>query len=146
MTVHQNRLKVINFTIGATAYDCQIQSWNVDPGVQDGDRQYTYCSSGVNSFIEETDSEPTLQLKFYSDWRSPTGLSSFLWQNPNVVATFQLDHHPDIASEHVVWSGSVLLQPPPAGGDARDTEISEITLMVIGGLGTPGGLVFTPAP
>lgn len=135
MTVHQRRLKKVQFTIGSTPFDCQLQSWNVDPGAQDGDRQYTYCSAGTgNSFIEETDDEPTLELKFFSDWRSE-GISTYLWSNPNVVADFVLDHHPDIPGEHVRWTGQVLLKPPPAGGEARETEITEITLQIIGSVG-----------
>lgn len=137
--VHQRRLKVINFTIGAIAFECQLQTWTMNPGVQDGDRRYTYCSSGANSFVEETDDEPTLELTFFSDWRS-NGISDFLWSNANTEAAFVLDHHPDIVGEHVRWSGTVLLKPPPVGGDARTTEVSEVTLQIVGTLGD--GLVY----
>lgn len=137
--VHQRRLKVINFTIGALAFECQLRSWTLNPGVQDGERVYTYCSSGPNSFIEETDDEPTLQLTFFSDWRS-NGVSDFLWSNNNTEAAFVLDHHPDIVGEHVRWSGSVLVKPPAVGGDARITEVSEVTLQIVGSLGD--GLVY----
>ena len=134
MTVHNRRLKVITFTLGGAPYQCQIQSWKVDPGEQDGDRQYTFCDSTDNSFTEEADGEPTLELKWFSDWRSD-GLDTYLWKNSNVVAAFQLDHHPDIVGEHVRWTGSVLLKAPPAGGDARATEMSELTLQIQGTLG-----------
>lgn len=132
MSVHQTRLKIIQFTIGGNSFECQVNSWKLDPGTNDGDRQYTFCPDGV--FVEETDDEPTLELKFFSDWRS-AGISDYLWANPNVVAAFVLDHHPDIVGEHVRWSGSVLVKPAPVGGDARDTEMTEITLQVIGTLG-----------
>jgi hypothetical protein len=131
MTVHQKRLKLINFTIGGTNFECQLNSWTLDPGVKDGKREYTFCPDG--QFIEETDDEPTLKLKFFADYRS-AGISDFLWSNPNTTAAFVLDHHPDIVGEHVRWSGSVLVQPAPVGGDARDTEMTEITLMIIGSL------------
>jgi hypothetical protein len=39
-----------------------------------------------------------------------------------------LDHHPDDATSHVRFSGKVLIQPAPVGGDARETEMTEITL------------------
>ncbi|MEC3975089.1 hypothetical protein [Amycolatopsis sp. H20-H5] len=119
-------------TIGGTSFECQLNSWNLDPGTDDGDRQYTFCPDGT--FIEETDDEPTLELKFFSDWRS-AGISDFLWSNPNVVASFLLDHHPEIVGEHVRFTGQVLIKPAPVGGDARDTEMTEITLQVIGTLG-----------
>ncbi|WP_435582918.1 hypothetical protein [Amycolatopsis thermoflava] len=134
--VHQRRLKIINFSIDGQPFECQIQTWNLDPGVQDGDRQYTFCSdpNQKNSFVEETDDEPTLELTFFSDWRS-NGLSDYLWAHANQEADFVLDHHPDIPGEHVRWTGTVLLKPPPVGGDARATETSEVTLQIIGTLG-----------
>jgi hypothetical protein len=129
---HNRRLKLINFTVGGTAFECQLNSWNLDPGAEDGDRQYTYCPDGA--FIEETDDEPTLELTFFSDWRSG-GISDFLWSNANTEAAFVLDHHPDIVGEHVRWSGKVLVKPAPVGGDARATETTEVTLQIVGTLG-----------
>lgn len=131
MSVHQRRLKLITFTLDGVAFECQLNSWTLDPGSNDGDRQYTYCPDG--QFVEETDDEPTLQLKFFSDWRS-AGISNFLWSNANETVGFVLDHHPDIVGEHVRWTGQVLIKPAPVGGDARTTEITEITLSVVGTL------------
>lgn len=129
MTLHQVRLKLINFTLGGNSFECQVQSWTLDPGVNDGDRLYSYCPDGVA--IEETDNEPTLQLKFYADYRS-AGVSNYLWTNANATVAFTLDHHPDIVGEHVRWSGNVLIKPPPVGGDVRDVEYSEVTLQCVG--------------
>lgn len=129
MTVHQRRLKLITLTVDGTSFECQLNSWNLDPGTKDGDRQYTFCPDGT--FVEETDDEPTLDLKFFSDWRS-AGISDFLWSHPNQTVGFVLDHHPDIAGEHVRWTGEVLIKPAPVGGDARDTEMTEVTLQVLG--------------
>lgn len=137
MSVHQRRLKIIQFTLDGDSYECQLNSWKLDPGVKDGDRQYTFCPDG--QFVEETDDEPTLELKFFSDWRS-AGISTYLWSNANQTVAFVLDHHPDITGEHVRWTGQVLIKPPSVGGDARDTEVSEITLQIIGTLGD--GLTF----
>jgi hypothetical protein len=132
MPAHNRRLKLINFSIGLIQFECQIRTWMLDPGIQDGDRQYTFCPDG--QFVEETDDEPTLQLTAFSDWRSD-GFSDFLWSNANTEADFVLDHHPDIVGEHVRWSGSVLVKPAPVGGDSRATEVSEVTLQIIGTLG-----------
>jgi hypothetical protein len=129
MSLQVRRLKTITLTIGTVSVECQLNSWTLDPGTKDGDRLYTFCPDGVA--IEETDNEPTLQVKLFSDWRSD-GFSDFLWANPNVVADFTLDHHPDIATEHVRWTGQVLIKPAPVGGDARDNEETDITLQVIG--------------
>lgn len=133
MSIHQRRLKIITFTLDGVSFDCQITSWTLDPGIKTGDRVYTYCSAGEgqNSFIEETDGEPTLELKFLSDW-TENGISDYLWSHNMETADFVLDHHPDIPGEHVRWSGQVQIQAPPAGGDARDTETGDITLPIIG--------------
>jgi len=129
MTTNHRRLKKINLSIdGTSGFECQLTSWNLDPGVQDGDRVYTYCD---DSFIEDTDNEPTLDLKFVSDWTA-AGISTFLWENAGLEAAFVLDHHPDIVGEHVRWTGNLLVKAPAVGGDARDTEMTEITLQVIG--------------
>ena len=131
MTVHNRRLKIIEFVVDGNSFDCQLADWTLDPGVQDGDRKYTYCSTGDNSFIEETDNEPTLELHFFADWRS-AGISRFLWANQNTTVAFTLDHHPDIAAEHITFSGNVFIKPAAVGGEARSTEMTEITLQIVG--------------
>lgn len=137
MTVHQRRLKILTFTIGGTDYSCQVTSWTLDPGIKTGARIYTFCSAGEgqNDFIEETDGEPTLMIKFLSDW-TVSGISTYLTENSMTVAAFQLDHHPDIVGEHVRWTGSVQLQAPPNGGDSRVTETQSITLPILGAVPT----------
>lgn len=133
MTIHQRRLKIITFTLGGMEFSCQVQSWTMSAGIKTGDRQYTYCSDGEgsNSFIEETDGEPSLKLKFFSDWRSE-GISDYLWANNMTTVAFVLDHHPDIAGEHVQWSGTLQLQAPDVGDEARKTEMQEVELPIIG--------------
>lgn len=128
MTVYQKRLKLITLSIGGNSIECQVASWKFDPGVKDGDHKYTFCPDG--KFVEETDPEASLELKLYSDWRS-AGFSTYLYNNPNTVAAFTLDHHPDDAASHVQISGTLLVQPAPVGGDARETEMTEVTLQVI---------------
>lgn len=127
MSVHNRRLKLIQFTLDGTAFECQLNSWTLDPGEDDGDRMYTFCPEG--EFTEETDTDPTLDLKFFSDWRS-NGISDYLWTHRNEVVEFVLDHHPEIPGEHVRWTGTVRIKAPAVGGDARTTEVSEVTLQV----------------
>jgi hypothetical protein len=126
--LHQRRLKLIEFTVDGISFECQVQSWTLDPGFEDGDRLYSYCPDGVS--VEETDPDPTLELKFYSDWRS-NGISDFLWQHAGETVDFVLDHHPDVPAEHVTWTGQVYLKPGPAGGDVRTTEMTEVTLQCV---------------
>lgn len=126
---HNRRLKLLELAIGDINFECQLSSWTMDPGLDDGDRQYTYCPDG--QFSEEVDPDYTLDLTFFSDWRE-NGISDFLTAHSGETATFVLDHHPDIALEHVQWSGSLVVKAPPVGGDARTTETTEITLQILG--------------
>jgi hypothetical protein len=134
---HQNRLKIISFTLAGVEFSTQITSWKLSAGIKDGDRIYTYSSSGEghNSFIEQTDGEPTLEIKFLSDWRS-AGVSDYLWSNNMTQVAFTLDHHPDIVGEHVQFSGQVLLYAPDLGDDARVTESQDVTFPIVGTLPT----------
>lgn len=132
VAVHHRRLKRIEFSFALddeapAQFECQINTWELDPGEQDGDRRYTFCPDG--EFEEETDSEPQLTLGFFADWRSE-GISDFLWTNRGKVADVEIVHHPDTPEETVTFAGKVRLKAPPVGGDARTTEEQEITLMV----------------
>lgn len=129
MPLHAKRLKLIEFSLDGNQFECQVQSWVLDLGEEDGDRLYSFCPDGET--VEETDPDPTLELKFYADWRS-AGVSRWLWQNRGTTVDFVLDHHPDVAAEHITWTGQVYIKAPPAGGEARETEMSEVTLQVIG--------------
>lgn len=134
MTINQRRLKIITLTVDSNSFDCQVNSWTFDPGVKAGDLMYTFCSAGEgnNSFYEETDEVPTLQLKFFDDWRSD-GISTFLHDNVNAVVAFVLDHHPDIVGEHRRITGQLKVIPHAIGGDARATEVGDVTLPVLPG-------------
>lgn len=125
MSVHHRRIKYITFTLDGNSFECQVNTWTLNPGIEEGDRQYSQCPDG--SFVEETEPQPTLELRFFSDWRS-AGISGWLWENNGQTVDFVLDHHPDIVGEHVRWTGKVLVRPGPVGGDVRATEITEVTL------------------
>lgn len=128
MSVKYRRLKVLNLTIDGQSVDCQLTSWTLDPGKDDGDVQYTYCPDG--SYIEETDPEPTLDITFLNDWTS-TGFSTYLWEHNGETADFVLDHHPDIPGEHVRWTGQLIVKPGPVGGDRGDTDQTEVTFQIV---------------
>lgn len=123
------KLKVITLTINGENYECQLRSWNLDPGIPDGDTLYTFCPDGA--VVDEGEPNPTLQLTFLSDW-STTGISRILTENSGDEVPFQLDHHPDIPAQWVRWTGTVKLKAPPVGGEARAMELTEITLKIVG--------------
>jgi hypothetical protein len=129
VNLHNRRIKQIEFTIGGQAFQCQVKTWTLDPGIEDGDPIYAQCPEGVAR--EETDPEASLECEFYSDWRS-NGISRYLWEHNGETAEFVLDHHPDIPGEHVRWSGELIIKPGPAGGEARNTEMTEVTFAILG--------------
>lgn len=129
MTAHNRRLKQITFDLDGTEFQCQIQSWQLVNNTDDGDLMYTFCPDG--EFREETDDDYAIELTFFSDWRSG-GISDYLWENDGETVTFAIDHHPDVAAEHVQWTGSVKVKAPTVGGEARDTEVTEVELQCIG--------------
>jgi hypothetical protein len=126
---HNRKLKEITFTLGGTSFECQVQSWTMQNNSEDGERFYTFCPDG--EFREDAEPDYALELKFFSDWRS-AGISDYLTANDQATVAFQLDHHPNVVGEHVRWTGSVKLRAPNVGGDSRTTEMTEVTLQVIG--------------
>lgn len=133
MVVHNRRLKVEALVLDGNQFDRQLNSMTLDPGQEDGDVQYTFDSldpSGDGgSFVEETDDKPTLELHFFADWRS-NEISDWLWANRRRVVPFSVDHYPNIVGEHVRWSGRLTVKAPQVGGDARTTEMSQVTLQI----------------
>lgn len=129
MAVHHRKLKLIEFSIDGTQFECQVSEWNVANNTDDGERHFTFCPDG--EFREDADDDYALELKFFSDWRS-AGISDFLVQNDKTEVLFELNHHPDVTGEHVRWSGTVRIKAPSVGGEARSEEMTEITLPIKG--------------
>jgi len=137
MAAHGRQIKQITLTLGVLSFECQVSSWTYDPGIPDGERFYTQCPDGV--IVDEGIPEPTLQLSFFSDWRSD-GISDFLSAHTGEDAEVELNHHPDIPAEHVVWTGLVRLKAPPVGGESRVIERTEVTLVCVGPLAYARGV------
>lgn len=137
MPAHHTRHKFITLEIDGADYECQITAWKINPpGNIVGDKAYTMCPDG--EYREEVDPEDwTLELTWLTDWRA-AGLNRVLWANQGEEVVFTLVQHPELAgSEAVSWSGTVILQAPPQGGEARTTDTSEITLIGVGDLPVP---------
>jgi hypothetical protein len=128
MSAHNRQLKLIEFTLEDVNYECQIVSWQFDPGIPDSTRVETFCPDGV--VLEEGTAAPTLQFTFLSDW-TEDGISDFLTAHSGEDADFVLDHHPDIPTEHVRWTGSARLKAPPVGGEKNAGERTAITLQCL---------------
>jgi hypothetical protein len=96
----------------------------------DGTKTFTY-SGNPSEFRSETDNDYSLQVKFFADWRVG-GISEYLFLNSRAVATFSLDHLPDVVGEHVRWTGNCVLKAPTVGGDIRALEETSVTLLILG--------------
>ncbi len=129
MTTHNRKLKIIEFTLAGTSFQCQVKTWKMNNNSEDGEKMYAFCPEG--EFYEDAEPDFALELVFYSDWQSG-GVSDFLWDTDQQTVDFQLDHYPDIAGEHVRWTGRCKIKCPTVGGEARTTELTEITLPCIG--------------
>lgn len=133
MSIHKRKITLIEFTLGtglsAKSFECQVSSWTLNNNTEDGDKIYTLCPTGEDR--EETDPDYSLDVTAFSDWRSD-GFSDWLWAHDGETVAFQLDHHPDIPAEHVMWSGSMIVKAPSVGGDARENEVTETTFQIIG--------------
>lgn len=129
MPAHSRKLKLLQLKIGADNFECQLRNWVLDPGIPDGETLYTFCPDGAA--VDEGEPSPTLQCVFLADWRT-TGISRFLWNHNGEQATFQIDHHYDIPAEWVRWTGTIQIKAPAVGGEARATELTELTFKVVG--------------
>jgi hypothetical protein len=129
VTAHNRKLKIITFTLNGIGFQCQLQSWRLNNNTPEGDRFYTFCADG--EFIEDGEPDYDFDLKFISDW-TLGGVSDYLIANDLQVVAYVLDHLPDIAGEHVRFSGNAKIQAPTVGGDVRTTELTEAKLKCIG--------------
>lgn len=132
MTIHNRKLKRITFTLGGNSYACQVQSWQMLNNTEDGEKFYSFCDGDEDGeFREDAEPDYAIELVLWADWQL-NGVSDYLTTNDQQTVAFVLDHHPDVAGEHVRWSGSCKLKAPSVGGEARTTEKTEITLPCIG--------------
>lgn len=130
MTTHHRRIKVIQFDLGTlTNLECQVQNWTMNNNTDDGDKLYAQCPEG--EFRDDAEPDYVLDLVLFADWRSE-GITRYLTLHDGETVTFRLDHHPDIPEEYVGWSGFMKLRAPTVNGEARTTEMTEISLPIIG--------------
>ena len=129
MPPHNRKLKIITLDIGGENFEIQVKTWKLNNETEDGEPAYTFAPDG--EYIEETDPVFNLELVLLADWKL-NGVSDFLWSHNGETVPFQIDHHPDITAEHVRWNGNLKIKAPTVGGEARTTELTEITLAVVG--------------
>lgn len=149
MTVHNRRLKFLQISVGELdspdeadeiAFGCQVEAWQIVNNTPDGDKRFGFCydpdqTDAENAldgeFREEAEPDYTLTATLFADWRS-IGISTYATQHDGETVNFRIDHHPNIAGEHVAFTGRLKIKAPTVGGDSRTTEMSEISWVIIG--------------
>ena len=149
MGAHNRRLKFLQISVGELdspdeaderSFGCQVESWQIVNNTPDGDKRFSFCfdpdqtdeqNALDGEFREEAEPDYTLTATLFSDWRSQ-GISTYAWQHDGETVNFRIDHHPNIAGEYVAFEGRLKIKAPNVGGDARTTEMSEISWVIIG--------------
>lgn len=127
--LHNRKMKQVVFDLGGTTFQCQLENIQIVNNTPDGEKIFSLCPDGEAR--EETDADYALQLRYFADWRVG-GISDFLQTHDGETVAFEFEHHPDIPTEHTIWTGDVVIKAPNVGGDVRVTERQEVTLSIIG--------------
>lgn len=130
MAAHSRRTATLTLEIGGIEFQVQCRHALVQDNTGAAE-QFLLYGADTDSFYEPAEPSYVLDLEFYADWR-PGGISDFLWSNRDSTVAFRLVHHEGLANEAVNWSGSVLLRAPNAVGTVRTTELTVITLPIVG--------------
>jgi hypothetical protein len=129
-TPNHDKIRVLTLDLGGTNFEVQCRKAQIVNNTGDPEIFYTLGDDGDGdsiSFSEAADPAYALDLGFYSDWRS-AGITDWLWDHDGEVVTFQLDLYPTIPTKHVIFSGSVQVKAPSAGGEVRAQDVTDVTL------------------
>jgi len=132
MSIHAPTLKYVSLDIGGNEFRAQITDWKLTDETDEGDSIFTYGPDGQNEDQEEGTDAWNLELKFFADYRTPTGLNHYLWTNAGQTAEYTIHHNLGTAGSDPVFSGEVKLKRPNVGGEVRTKELTELTLKVVG--------------
>lgn len=130
MTVKHQKLKKILFDLDGNEFQVQLKNWKLNNDTDDPEILHTFGGE-EESFAEDADPSWSLDLELYADW-TVNGVSDFLTSHDGETLPFEITHHVGLVGWEHQRSGSVLIKAPSVGGEVRDTEVTEITLAVIG--------------
>ncbi len=132
MSIHHNTLKYVSLEIGGNEFRAQISTWRLVDNTDEPEKIYSFGADGENEDSEDPEDARGLELKFFSDWRTPTGLNHYMWTNAGQTVNYTIIHNLGSAGESPEFAGQVKLKRTPVGGDVRTTEVTELTLPVVG--------------
>jgi hypothetical protein len=129
VSLHARKSKQIQFVLEGNSFQCQIKAFKKVNNTPDGEKLNSLCPDG--EVRDETDPDYALEIEFWCDWRSG-GISDYLELNDGETVAFQYDKFPEIAAEHVRWTGTCVIKAPSVGDEAKVTETQSVTLLCIG--------------
>lgn len=130
MTVNHKKLNKIVFDVNGHNFAKQLTTINLNNDTDDAEILHTF-GGAEEDFAEPADPSWSLDLEGYSDW-TVDGFSDYLTAHDGETANFTLTHHVGVVGWENDRVGQVLLKAPSVGGDIRDTEVTKITLAVVG--------------
>jgi hypothetical protein len=132
VSIHKQQLKYISLEVDGSEFRAQLKEWHLNNNTDTPDKIYTFGPDGSNEDSEDVVPDWELELSFYSDWRAPEGISHWLWTNKGRTVTYTIQHNLGVTGENPTFSGELTVVAPSVGGAARETEITDITLPVVG--------------
>lgn len=126
---HHRKLRTILLELGGVDYTNQVRSAKTVNNTGDPERLPVYAPAG--EILEPAEPEWALELVLYSDWRS-AGVSDYLSANDQTEVSFTHQLHVGVTGETVQYAGSVLLVAPSMGGEAKEQDMTEVTLQIVG--------------
>lgn len=130
MTVNHKKLKQITFDLGGSEFQVQLKDWKLNNDTDDPEILHTY-GGPTEDFAEEADPAWSLDLVFYADW-TVNGVSDYLTAHNGETLDFEITHHVGVSGWEHQRSGQVFIKAPSVGGEIRETELTEITLALVG--------------
>jgi hypothetical protein len=132
VSIHATTLKYVSLDIGGNEFRAQIRTWRLTDDTDEPDKIHTFGPDGQNEDTEEATPSWNLELEFFSDWRTPTGLNHYCWSNHGTVAEFTIHHNLGTAGSDPVFTGEVKIKRTSVGGEVRTKEVTELTLPIVG--------------
>lgn len=132
MSIHKNQLKYVSFDLDGNEFRAQLKTWNLTDNTDDPDKIYSYGADGQNEDSEEEVSDWSLDMEFFSDWRTPTGLNHYCWTNAGLVVAYTIHHNLGVTGSDPTFTGEVKIKRTPVGGEVRTTEVTSLSLPIIG--------------
>lgn len=113
---------------------CQLTSVALTNATPKGAKVYTFCAAGGNNglFIEDVDSDYTLDIEFRADWTATNSFANYLEVNDLATVGFSLVLDPGATGRIRTYAGTLIAQAATDGGAARAAQSMKVSLQIVG--------------